>query len=441
MHHPQPRCTVTEIAALGGEINANQYRLVRLAARYDRELDWHREGYATASLAIAETLDLHTSTAREWIRVGHALGGLPLINEAFAGNTLSYAKVRILTRWADPDNEPELLELAREHSANRLTTHIAKHLAATETEETRDQRLHDQRSMTHYTNADGMIVIRLVLPPTIGKTVIHTVETVMHNVAATPMDGPDESPPPNVPAPVPETVDVGGASADAPRSRTVKSKTTQRQPNASADASHPTSHGSMRHQLQELKRRWHTGTDEPFIPTLAQQRADAFTLLFLCEDISVTTEVILHVRGDGATFDDGTPITESAVIQQLDDAFIRFMLHDPNRRPIDATNRRRHPTTRQKRVVMEAHNHECVDCGTTELLELDHDPPYHQTHHTVTSELKPRCAPCHRAHHRHDGFTRGALGPNPLLLPDRSSPTVVYPAELLSDVGQRSPMF
>ena len=412
MHHRQPRCTVAEIAALGGEINANQYRLVRLAARYDSELDWHQQGFASASLAIAQALDLHTSTAREWIRVGHALDGLPLIDAAFAGNSLSYAKVRILTRWADAGSEAELLELAGEHSANRLTTHIAKHLATTETEQDRDQRLHDQRSMTHHTNADGMIVIRLVLPPAIGKTVIHTVETVVHNVAATPIDeAPDESPQPSSPAPVPEpdapeVVVSGGASADAPRSRTVKYSATRRRPNASADAS--VCHSSMRDQLRELKRRWHTGTDEPFIPTLAQQRADAFTLLFMGKDVSVTTEIILHVRGDGATFDDGTPITESAVIQQLDDAFIRLMLHDPNRRPIDATNRLRHPTTRQKRVVMETHNHECVDCGTTDFLELDHDPPYHQTQHTVTTELVPRCAPCHRAHHRHDNLAPAA---------------------------------
>ena len=99
MHH----CTVDEIAALGTEINRNQYRIVRLAARYDRELDWYREGFSTPSLAIAQALDIHTSTAREWIRVGHALDHLPHIYDAFLRNELSYAKARILTRWAEPD--------------------------------------------------------------------------------------------------------------------------------------------------------------------------------------------------------------------------------------------------------------------------------------------------------------------------------------------------
>lgn len=37
---------------------------------------------------------------------------------------------------------------------------------------------------------------------------------------------------------------------------------------------------------------------------------------------------------------------------------------------------------------------------TTDLLELDHNPPYEQTKHTITTQLEPRCAPCHRARYR-----------------------------------------
>ena len=81
-------------------------------------------------------------------------------------------------------------------------------------------------------------------------------------------------------------------------------------------------------------------------------------------------------------------------------AAINKLLHDAERRPINASSRRRHPTTRQKRVVMETHRHECVDCQSTDLLELDHNPSFEQTGRTVTHELEPRCAPCHRARHR-----------------------------------------
>ena len=153
----------------------------------------------------------------------------------------------------------------------------------------------------------------------------------------------------------------------------------------------------MGEQLRELKQRWQPkGMDSHFMPLMCQQRADAFVLRFLGKNIELSTEVVIHVRGNGATFDGGTPITNNAVCQRLDESFIRLMLHDIDGNPIDATNRRRHPTTRQKRVVLETHNHECVDCQATGLLELDHNPPYEQTRHTITAELEPRCAPCHR---------------------------------------------
>ena len=80
---------VEQIASLGVELNANQYKVVRLAARYDTTLEWFREGFKSSAVAIARTLDIHDSTAREWIRGGHALDELPLVDDAFASNDLS----------------------------------------------------------------------------------------------------------------------------------------------------------------------------------------------------------------------------------------------------------------------------------------------------------------------------------------------------------------
>jgi len=374
---------VEELAMLGQELNANQYKVVRLAARYEMSLEWLHEGFKSSAAAIARALDIHDSTAREWIRVGHALDELPLVHHAFATNRLSYAKTRIVTRWADAANEAELLELAHDRTANRLTTAIAKHLAGDETDEERDVRHHDNRGVTVHTDADGMVIIRAALAPAIGKRVAEALNVIIQQVAATPADVPAaaDSRSPETPSPLP----VGESTAS-------------RQRDASADASEP---GTMKQQLRQLKRQWQpVGGDDFGIPSLAQQRADAFVLLFLGHDIDLVTEVVIHVRGDGSTFDDGTPVTNNAVCQRLDQSFVRMMIHDSTRRPINASNRRRHPTTRQKRVVLEAHNHECVDCQETELLELDHNPPYFQTHRTVTTELEPRCAPCHRARHR-----------------------------------------
>ena len=104
------------------------------------------------------------------------------------------------------------------------------------------------------------------------------------------------------------------------------------------------------------------------------------------------------MRGDGATLDDGTPITQSSIAELLPDSFVRALVHDADGRPINASARRRYPTTRQRRVVKER-DRACVDCGTRDLLEFDHVPAYAQTGHTIVEELQLRCAPCHRFRH------------------------------------------
>ena len=132
-------------------------------------------------------------------------------------------------------------------------------------------------------------------------------------------------------------------------------------------------------------------------PTLAQQYADALEQL-LREGSGVVTEIVLHVRGDGCTLDDGTPIPQSVVEKVAPDALIRVLVHDALGRPTNVSHRRRHPTTGQKRIVKER-DRVCVDCGSTELLQYDHHPDFAVTGHTVIDELELRCAPCHRRRH------------------------------------------
>ena len=98
----------------------------------------------------------------------------------------------------------------------------------------------------------------------------------------------------------------------------------------------------------------------------------------------------MHVRADGCTLDDGTPIPDSVVERIAPEAFLRALIHDAESRPINASGRQRHPTTRQRRVVHER-DRVCVDCGATEFLEYDHDPDYEETRQTVVAQLKLRC--------------------------------------------------
>ncbi|HZP31532.1 MAG TPA: DUF222 domain-containing protein [Acidimicrobiia bacterium] len=135
-------------------------------------------------------------------------------------------------------------------------------------------------------------------------------------------------------------------------------------------------------------------------PSIAQQRAHALLELLRDGDPSVATEVIVHVRGDGCTMDDGTPVTDHAVAQLLPESFIRLLITEANRLPINASGRHRYPTARQQRVARERHGNRCVDCGSTDLLEDDHVPGYAQNHQTLVDEIEPRCPECHHDRHR-----------------------------------------
>jgi hypothetical protein len=135
-------------------------------------------------------------------------------------------------------------------------------------------------------------------------------------------------------------------------------------------------------------------------PSIAQQRAHALMELLREGGAKIATEVIVHVRGDGATMDDGTPIADHEVARLLPEAFVRLLITEANRLPINASGRHRHPTDRQRRVARARHGNRCVECGSTDLLEDDHVPGYTQTGQTLVDELEPRCASCHHRRHR-----------------------------------------
>ncbi len=328
----------------GHNLGRWQHEVVRLAGELDTSDEWLLEANSAAHW-IADSLDMCVSTAREWVRIGKALQDLPLLDAEFAAHGLTYSKARTVSRVATPDNETDLIAIAHQHPANRLGIELAAYLKGTEPDGERTKRQRKARFLKFWTDADGMTHGKFCLPPLMAATLLAMIDAIVMRW-----------------------------------SRSVKVDVTESARNASAD-----------------------GSDDPAWPSLGQQRADA--LVALAEGTispgEVTTEVVVHVRGDGCTLDDGTPITDSEVAQLLPTAFIRLLIHDAERNPINASGKQRHPTTRQKRVVKER-DRCCIDCGSDDLHEYDHDPAFEQTRHTVVDELKIRCALCHRRRHRND---------------------------------------
>src|SRR5436190_22353909 len=106
-----------ELASLAAHIYAGTCRWLELLAELDRR-------GALAGCTTAEWLawrcGLMPRTAREHVRVARRLTELPLIRAAFAVGEISYAKVRALTRIAQPESEEELLELGLQLTAAQL---------------------------------------------------------------------------------------------------------------------------------------------------------------------------------------------------------------------------------------------------------------------------------------------------------------------------------
>ena len=339
------------LVEVGWRASESHHDLVRLAAEFAGTSEWFGDGSSSAARWIGERLDISVRTAREWIAVGRALRRLPLLDQALERRLLSYAKVRILVRVANQQNERELIDLACSANAGSLGASIAAWSRRHESEGARDERHRESRGLSWRVEPDGQATGTLRLPADVAGGVMAVIDAAVMRRRQEADGGTD-----------------GEGCAAAPPD----------------------------HQIEERLA----------YPTLAQQRADALVAVLCGGGAQLSAEIVLHVRGDGATMDDGTPVTHQAVMRALPDAWLRALIHDAEGTAVNASGRQRHPTARQKRVVKER-DRCCVDCGGEDLLEYDHVPEYSVSNRTTVDQLALRCAACHRARHMRARTTRG----------------------------------
>src|SRR5512140_1216465 len=92
-----------EIAALSAHLDAATHRLLECIRDFDEAGGWHDQGAQSCAHWLAWRVGWDPGTARERVRVARALGKLPMIDGALRTGSLSYAKVRALTRVAAPE--------------------------------------------------------------------------------------------------------------------------------------------------------------------------------------------------------------------------------------------------------------------------------------------------------------------------------------------------
>jgi hypothetical protein len=160
-----------EIARLAAHLHAATYHLLVLIREFDE-----REGWGGGFLSCAHWLSWRTGIspgpAREKVRAAKALAVLPLISGAMARGELSYSKVRALTRVATPDNEADLLEVARHATAAQVERLVRSWRRVDRLQKLEgageEERRHQSRYLRLCLDDDGSYVIRGRLDPEVG---------------------------------------------------------------------------------------------------------------------------------------------------------------------------------------------------------------------------------------------------------------------------------
>jgi hypothetical protein len=165
-----------EIAELAAHLHAATFRLLARLHEFDR-----REGWGGGFRSCAHWLSWRTGSdlgaAREKVRVARALEALPLLSDAMRRGELSYAKVRALTRIATPENEAQLLELARHGTAADIEKVVRAWRRVDRLEEAQQERdRHAARQFTMYVDEGGSYVVRGGLDPEVGAVLERALE-------------------------------------------------------------------------------------------------------------------------------------------------------------------------------------------------------------------------------------------------------------------------
>jgi hypothetical protein len=169
-----------EITLLAGQINAANYRFLKLIAEFDRREAWGGFGIRSCAHWLNWKCGISLGPAREKVRVARCLDGLPAINEAFAGGEISYSKVRAMTRVATDDNEAYLLMIARHGTAQHMEQLVRQYQKVDHLQQPKAERdQHAARELVCYQDEDGQWIIHAKLPAEVGALVVKAIDAVM----------------------------------------------------------------------------------------------------------------------------------------------------------------------------------------------------------------------------------------------------------------------
>jgi hypothetical protein len=157
-----------EIARLAAHLHAATYQLLVMVREFDERAGWSG-GFRSCGHWLSWRTGIGIGPAREKVRVARALSSLPEISAAMARGELSFSKVRALTRVATPENEGDLLGIARHATAAHIEKLVRAWRRVDRTQEANEeQRRHQRRSLHLFPDEDGSYVLHGRLEPEVG---------------------------------------------------------------------------------------------------------------------------------------------------------------------------------------------------------------------------------------------------------------------------------
>jgi hypothetical protein len=165
-----------EIAVLFAEAFSLTARALAKLAIFDREQCWAALSFQSCAHWLNFRIGISLGAAREHVRVARALEGLPETSTKFSAGTLSYSKVRALTRIARAENEAELVEMANHMTASQVEK-VVRSVRRVSSEEAKQQL--QSRSVQMGFDADGMFFMRVRLLPEEGSRLMQTLDRLM----------------------------------------------------------------------------------------------------------------------------------------------------------------------------------------------------------------------------------------------------------------------
>ncbi len=276
----------SELVTLAGHLAAATCRMLQLLAEFDTREAWAGPGLRSCAHWMNWRVGMSLRTARDHIRVAHALTRLPATTAAFGAGRISYSKARALTRVATADNEDALLNVALHGTTSQLETLVRAARTAAD-----PRPAAARRGLRCTRTADGSLLVRLRIPAEQGEEFLSLIDDHLAELA----DGSAE-PPENTPDSAGGPDETAAAHADP--------------------ATHHQRHSAERAEATDRAADHAPG---PTLDPTAARRLDALLDLLRGAHPARRTTLLVHLRLDQPA-DDQTPGDQPADTPAADQA-------------------------------------------------------------------------------------------------------------------------